>query len=80
MRSLTNPEYKEQGMNEFEDLENFIGSEIAEIEADERYHYASASVFINAPLALIQTEMRAKMNAYKSILEKIKELKGAKDE
>ena len=66
-------------MNEFEDLENFIGSEIAEIEADERYHYAPASVFSNAPLALIQTQMRAEISAYKSVLEKIKEIKGAKD-
>lgn len=67
-------------MRNFKELEKFIKDEIAEIENDERYHYASASVFINAPLALIQTEMRAKMNAYKSVLEKVKELEGAKDE
>ena len=67
-------------MKDFEELKNFIKSEIAEIEADECYHYATASVLINAPLALIQTEMRAKMNAYKSVLEKVKELEGAKDE
>lgn len=67
-------------MRNFKELEKFIKDEIAEIENDERYHYASASVFINAPLALTQTEMRAKMNAYKSVLEKVKELEGAKDE
>lgn len=67
-------------MKNFKELEKFIKDEIAEIEADERYHYASASVFINAPLALIQTEMRAKMNAYKGVLEKVKELEGVKDE
>ena len=67
-------------MRNFKELEKFIKDEIAEIEADERYHYSSASVLINAPLALIQTEMRAKMNAYKSILEKVKELEGVKDE
>lgn len=67
-------------MRNFKELEKFIKDEIAEIENDERYHYASASVFINAPLALIQTEMRAKMNAYKSVLEKIKEFEGLKDE
>ena len=61
-------------MKNFKELEKFIKDEIAEIEADERYHYASASVFINAPLALIQTEMKAKLNAYKGVLEKIKEL------
>ena len=67
-------------MKNFKELEKFIKDEIAEIENDERYHYASASVLINAPLALIQTEMKAKMNAYKSILEKIKELEEVKDE
>ena len=67
-------------MRNFKELEKFIKDEIAEIETDERYHYASASVFINAPLALIQTEMKAKLNAYKGILEKIKELEGVKDE
>lgn len=67
-------------MKNFKELEKFIKDEIAEIEADERYHYATASVLINAPLALIQTEMKVKMNAYKSILEKIKELEGVKDE
>lgn len=67
-------------MKNSKELEKFIKDEIAEIKADERYHYATASVLINAPLALIQTEMRAKMNAYKSVLEKVKELEGVKDE
>ena len=67
-------------MRNLKELEKFIKYEIAEIETDERYHYASASVFINAPLALIQTEMKAKLNAYKGVLEKIKELEGLKDE
>jgi len=62
-------------MKNFKELENFIKDEISEIEADERYHYASASVFINAPLALIQTEMKAKLNAYKGVLEKLESLK-----
>ena len=67
-------------MRNLKELEKFIKDEIAEIETDERYHYTSASVFINAPLALIQTEMKAKLNAYKGVLEKIKELEGLKDE
>ena len=67
-------------MRNFKELEKFIKDEIAEIEADERYHYATASVLINAPLAFIQTEMKAKMNAYKGVLEKVKELEGIKDE
>ena len=67
-------------MRNFKELEKFIKDEFAEIENDERYHYATASVLINAPLALIQTEMKAKLNAYKGVLKKIKELEGAKDE
>ena len=59
-------------MEDFKELEKFIKDEIAKIEADERFDYESASVFASV--------MRAKVNAYKSILEKIKELKGAKYE
>lgn len=59
-------------MRNFKELEKFIKDEIAEIENDERYHYASASVFINAPLALIQMQMDGLMCAYKSVFEKIK--------
>lgn len=62
------------------ELEKFVKGEIAEIEADERYHYEPADVFSNAPLALIQMRMDGSIHAYKSMLEKIKNLKeGEKD-
>lgn len=62
------------------ELEKFVKGEIAEIEADERYHYEPADVFSNAPLALIQMQMDGSIHAYKSMLEKIKNLKeGEKD-
>lgn len=32
---------------------------LAEIDADERYHYEDAQIQINAPLALIQVSMKA---------------------
>jgi hypothetical protein len=51
-------------------IRNFIDTEIAKIEADERYHYTTASVSINAPLALIQVGMENKM----VILRQLKEL------
>lgn len=67
-------------MRNFKELEKFIKEEIAGIKNDKRYHYATANVLANAPLALIQTQMKAKVNAYESVLEKIKELEGLKDE
>ena len=67
-------------MRNFKELEKFIKEEIAGIKNDKRYHYATANVLANAPLALIQTQMKAKVNAYESVLKKIKELEGLKDE
>ncbi len=60
------------------ELEKFVENKMAEIEADERYHYEPANVFSNAPLALIQMQMDGLMCAYKSVLEKIKVKKGDK--
>ena len=67
-------------MRNFKELEKFIKEEIAGIKNDKRYHYATASVLANAPLALIQTQMKAKVNAYERVLEKIKDFKRLKDE
>lgn len=67
-------------MRNFKELEKFIKEEIAGIKNDKRYHYATANVLANAPLALIQTQMKAKVNAYESVLEKIKDFEGLKDE
>jgi hypothetical protein len=46
-----------------------IKNKLAEIEADERLHYPPATVFENAPLALIQTELEAKQNILRWALE-----------
>jgi hypothetical protein len=45
-----------------------IKAAIAEIDADERYHYPTATVFENAPLALIQLGMRQKAEALAWVL------------
>lgn len=44
-----------------------IDSIIAEIEADERYHYKPALVQVNAPLALIQVELGARIRLARRI-------------
>ena len=43
--------------------EKEIQARINELEADERVHYPSANVFVNAPLALIQVELRTELSA-----------------
>lgn len=37
-----------------------VQAKLAEIEADERFHYKAANVLVNAPLALIQVELKAR--------------------
>ena len=56
------------------ELEKFIEDEIAKVEEGELYGY-EADVFSNPPLALIQGQAKAKISAYKNVLEKIKNLK-----
>jgi hypothetical protein len=41
--------------------EEEIRHKLAEIEADERIHYPSATIFENSPLALIQAEVDQSM-------------------
>ena len=55
------------------ELEKFIEDEIAKVEEGELYGY-EADVFKNPPLALIQGQAKAKISAYKNVLEKIKNL------
>ena len=45
-----------------------IESKIAEIRADARYNYPAANVFSNAPLALIQVEMKAQVRILEWVL------------
>lgn len=42
---------------------------LTELETDERLRYPSATVDINAPLALVQLELEAKVNTLKWILD-----------
>ena len=49
----------------------FIQDQIDDIETDSRYRDQPASVFSNAPLALIQTELHAKRKVLITLREKI---------
>lgn len=70
---------KEEEEETISELEKFIEDEIAKVEEGELYGY-EADVFSNPPLALIQGQAKAKISAYKNVLEKIKNLKeGEKD-
>jgi len=51
--------------------EEEIKIKIKEIESDPRYNYPPALVQINAPLALIQVEMKAEVSALKWVLKVI---------
>lgn len=52
------------------DLIWYIDSEIDKIEKDPRFHYKTAIVQVNAPLALIQQDMESRM----SVLKRVREL------
>lgn len=54
-----------------QELKQFVKARIEEIEADNRYSYCAVDVFINAPLALIQTSMQAQITAYEIVLKQI---------
>ena len=45
----------------------YIDKRMKEIDRDTRYHYPPANTQINAPLALIQTEMDAEMRALRTV-------------
>lgn len=48
--------------------EEEIKTRIAEIKADERLAYATATVFVNAPLALIQLSMSTELHTLERVL------------
>lgn len=52
-------------------LREHITARIASIEADDRYQADSAAVQINAPLALVQTDMAARHNELRRLLAKL---------
>jgi len=57
----------------FREQRERIEEEIQKIDDDERYHYPPADIFINAPLALIQTALSEKMNLLKKLYREIEE-------
>ncbi len=50
-------------------LNQYVTQEMAKIDADERFHYPPASIFSNAPLALIQTDLKTRYQMLKEIKE-----------
>jgi hypothetical protein len=51
----------------FNNICEFISVQIAKIEADSRYKDKPALVQVNAPLALIQVEMGAKLEVLRAV-------------
>ena len=54
------------------ELEIELRKTIKEIEADDRFHYKKATIFENAPLALIQLEMETRIGYAKKYLKLLK--------
>ncbi len=48
-------------------LKEWVDKQIKEIDEDERFHYKSADVFSNAPLALIQVSLESRMQILKKV-------------
>jgi len=55
-------------------LETWIRARIAEIDADERVHYPTATVEVNAPLALIQLSLETQRDTYRRVLQRIERI------
>lgn len=60
---------------QIEEFEKFLDENIKMIEDDERYHYPTATVYANAPLALIQMGLSEKMSILKQVKNKLQEYK-----
>jgi hypothetical protein len=60
-------------VNTREEIIETIKAEMSAIDADERFHYKKATVFENAPLALIQLEMETRMRTLKKVLALLEE-------
>lgn len=59
-------------MKSKQEIENMIVS----IKADERFNYPPANIEINAPLALIQVDMKAQVRALEWVLSATEEAQG----
>lgn len=60
-----------------DDVIEVIEDAMKRIDEDERFHYEPASVFSNAILALIQTDLNAQMKAYKQVLLLLQKMKAS---
>lgn len=49
------------------DILAWVDEAIATIDADERYHYPTATIDVNAPLALIQVSFEAQISVLKRL-------------
>lgn len=59
---------KREKVNNPDDIKTRLLNELRELKADERMYYPSATVFENAPLALIQIASEAKINLIEKTL------------
>ena len=57
------------------DVKKAINAQIAEIKADSRFKDRPALVQVNAPLALIQVNLKAQLQAYENVLLMLKQVK-----
>jgi hypothetical protein len=48
-----------------------VKARLKELKSDERYNYKPADVFVNAPLALIQVDIEARVSALEWVLKEI---------
>lgn len=60
---------QELGNKDLSELKEWAQSRIDDIEADERFGYPPAKVEVNAPLALIQVQLKAEHRILKIIIE-----------
>jgi len=61
------------GLTQLEAIRVWACKEIAEVEADERFHYEPAAVQINAPLALEQVALKARHRSATQVLKLLRE-------
>ena len=55
------------------EIKDYIQQEIDKIESDDRYNYPPANIMINAPLAIIQIEMKSRHKALTEVFTLLKE-------
>lgn len=56
-------------MDKYDDLINRMKEELEELKSDERMYYATATVFSNAPLAMIQLGIGTRINILEKYLD-----------